>query len=165
MRHSVFFLQAYTKSCTLVVNNAIVSPKLLQRHAHTVHSVPGLERDRKRERGTKSKSERVKYPNLRYSLIQKSCSETSPGWKCISLRYKPGNTNKRKHPLMFWSRAEQNDSCNCLFTLIWLYSDLPDSLLTGLVSALGLRTWRSGLEIGRPVILIPSEKEKKKKRV
>lgn len=44
----------------------------------------------------------------------------------------------------------------CVITLTWLYSALPDSLLTGLLSDLGLRTWRSGLEIGRPVTLIPS---------
>lgn len=44
------------------------------------------------------------------------------------------------------------------FTFTWLYSDFPGSLLTGLFSDLGLRTWRRGLEIGRPVTLIPSEK-------
>ena len=35
---------------------------------------------------------------------------------------------------------------------------MPDSLPRVLLSARGLRTWRSGLEIGRPVTLIPSEK-------
>lgn len=46
-------------------------------------------------------------------------------------------------------------------TLTWLYSALPDSLPKARVSDLGLRSWRSGLEMGRPVTLIPSEKKKK----
>lgn len=148
LRHHPNKLSALSKSCILVVNNVIVLPQLLQ----TLYTFLMC-------------SEKFQYLILRYSLsaekVQWNCT------KCIfpKLRYEPGNTNKRKQLLASRARFEENKRSNflcrfrgfCLFTLIWLYSALPDSLLTGLVSGLGFSTWRRGLEIGRPVTLMPSE--------
>lgn len=114
--------------------------------------------------------------NLHY--LQRRCTETAPGWKCIfpeaTLEARKHKQNEGKKTCLHFDpgqsrkiKKQKNNRALFLFcilqvllllTLMWLYSALPDSLLTGLFSGLGLRTWRSGLEIGRPVTLIPSEK-------
>ncbi|TNN66948.1 hypothetical protein EYF80_022865 [Liparis tanakae] len=45
---------------------------------------------------------------------------------------------------------------------MWLYSVLPDSLPSVLFSGRGLRSCLSGLEIGRPATLIPSEETRRR---
>lgn len=117
----------------------------------------------------KSQSEWVKYPKPEIFIIcRKGAVRLHQGENAFSLNYATSQETQTKENyclhvdpglsktmgLVFHTL----DADYCSFTLIWLYSALPDSLLTGLVSVLGLRTWRSGLEIGRPVTLIPSEK-------